>query len=759
MQELYVLSQDDISILRELIDRARRQGLNRPIPLLDAPRPDGAPDVYVALAPAGGIPARAGTVPGAASCEVHKTTAPDGAAPSVAAAGGLSLTVYNFGTAAVPAGTYAVVTRDKWGVWSVTGTGGGGTVDPATIPDANTTVRGLVNTTDQTFGGTKATTRVYPRGDPGASLTNTVTLWVGAAGTESTPYVKVSTVDAVAPVNSFYTQLFPNSLVFSNGGGVQGTNLCSVLTDAATGAFSPSARAGIYIFDSIGKICFILIGRNDSGYSWVPSFAVQRTASDPIQTGLYGTPNGFQFAGGLYIGGSLALVAGDIPDLSGVYAPLAHTHTLAQITDAGTAAALAADTDATLAAASAARVPTQSAVKSFVENLLSGFRWKDPARAATTGNVALTGTQTVDDVALVAGDRVLVKAQTAPAENGIYVVAAGAWARSSDADSEAELVSATVMVREGTANHDTQWTCTNDAITIGTTAVAFAQVTGGGGTYSADETTLHLSGTQFSILAHGVGNAQLRQSPGLSVLGKPTAGTGDVADITAALDGQVMRRSGTAVGFGAVDLAGPNSVANSLPYDKGGTGLNSVSFGALAYGTSATAWALLAGNTTAARRRLVQTGTGIASAAPVWVDDTVSPADLTGTRVGANMASNLSLTSAAWTTVQFDTETEDTLGEYNPATYTFTPSATGLYLINCICYVSSASARNLLAVWTGTTAVYFTMADAVALQIGGTSPVPLTAGVGYTFRVFPTAATATALGGSGNTYLRITRLR
>ncbi len=50
-----------------------------------------------------------------------------------------------------------------------------------------------------------------------------------------------------------------------------------------------------------------------------------------------------------------------------------------------------------------------------------------PVDAASTGNVTRSGTQTIDGVALIAGDKVLLKDQTTPAENGVYTVAAGAW--------------------------------------------------------------------------------------------------------------------------------------------------------------------------------------------------------------------------------------------------------------------------------------------------------------------------------------------
>lgn len=59
-----------------------------------------------------------------------------------------------------------------------------------------------------------------------------------------------------------------------------------------------------------------------------------------------------------------------------------------------------------------------------------------------------------------------------------------------------------------------------------------------------------------TIAANAVSNAKLRQSAGLSVIGRSANTTGDVADITAANDGEVLRRSGTAIGFGTVATAG-----------------------------------------------------------------------------------------------------------------------------------------------------------------------------------------------------------
>ena len=129
-------------------------------------------------------------------------------------------------------------------------------------------------------------------------------------------------------------------------------------------------------------------------------------------------------------------------------------------------------------------VDANAATKGYVDALVTGLTWKNSAKAATSaadGNIALDGSVTVvDGVTLVAGDRVLVHMQTAPAENGIYVVpASGAWVRANDADSAAELANAALFIQEGTAYRDTAWTQTATVATVGTSPVTFSQFSGG----------------------------------------------------------------------------------------------------------------------------------------------------------------------------------------------------------------------------------------------------------------------------------------
>lgn len=159
-------------------------------------------------------------------------------------------------------------------------------------------------------------------------------------------------------------------------------------------------------------------------------------------------------------------------------------------------AANVADTDTSLAAASNTRFATQAAIKAYVDNLLQGIKWKASVACATTANITLSGEQTIDGV-VTSGSRVLVKNQSTGANNGIYVSAAGAWTRATDADTSVEVTQATVFVQAGTANGDTQWTCTTDSITLGSTSLVFAQVSGAG-TYAAGAGLL-LTGNAFSI--------------------------------------------------------------------------------------------------------------------------------------------------------------------------------------------------------------------------------------------------------------------
>jgi len=163
---------------------------------------------------------------------------------------------------------------------------------------------------------------------------------------------------------------------------------------------------------------------------------------------------------------------------------------------------------------------TDAATKGYVDGALQGLAPKAPARAATTGNITLSGTQTVDGVALAVGDRVLVKNQTTASQNGIYVVASGAWTRAADADAWTELINAYLFVSQGTTQADVGFVCTVDAGgTLGTTAVAFtefsraADVTAGAGLVRSGN-ALALTGQALALHNLGTNGLVARTASG-----------------------------------------------------------------------------------------------------------------------------------------------------------------------------------------------------------------------------------------------------
>jgi len=112
---------------------------------------------------------------------------------------------------------------------------------------------------------------------------------------------------------------------------------------------------------------------------------------------------------------------------------------------------------------------------------LGGRDFKNSVLVATTAAISLAGAQVVDGVNVPAGARVLVKNQVAARDNGIWVAAAGAWVRATDADTSAKVTPGlTVEVESGAALADTIWLLITDGpIVLGTTALTFRDITDG----------------------------------------------------------------------------------------------------------------------------------------------------------------------------------------------------------------------------------------------------------------------------------------
>ena len=123
--------------------------------------------------------------------------------------------------------------------------------------------------------------------------------------------------------------------------------------------------------------------------------------------------------------------------------------------------------------------------KEYVDAVKVGLDFKDSVRVATTANISLsTAPAAIDGVTLSSDDRVLVKDQSTGSQNGLYVFngSGSAMTRATDADANAEVTSGMfTFVTEGTVNADSGFVLTTDgSITVGTTALAFAQFSGAG---------------------------------------------------------------------------------------------------------------------------------------------------------------------------------------------------------------------------------------------------------------------------------------
>ena len=96
---------------------------------------------------------------------------------------------------------------------------------------------------------------------------------------------------------------------------------------------------------------------------------------------------------------------------------------------------------------------TDAATKAYVDGIATGLQVKASVVCATTTNLAsLSGLLTIDGITVTAGQRVLVKNQTASQDNGIYVADASVWSRATDMDTWAECIGAYTFVSSGTTN-------------------------------------------------------------------------------------------------------------------------------------------------------------------------------------------------------------------------------------------------------------------------------------------------------------------
>jgi len=122
-----------------------------------------------------------------------------------------------------------------------------------------------------------------------------------------------------------------------------------------------------------------------------------------------------------------------------------------------------------------------AATKAYVDSVAQGLNVHTACDIATTENITLADEQTIDGI-LSSANRILVKNQTDPTENGIYVSQVGAWSRAADMDGADEVAGSFVFVTGGTVNSNTGWVCTNEpeSVIIDTDNITFSQFSDAG---------------------------------------------------------------------------------------------------------------------------------------------------------------------------------------------------------------------------------------------------------------------------------------
>jgi len=146
--------------------------------------------------------------------------------------------------------------------------------------------------------------------------------------------------------------------------------------------------------------------------------------------------------------------------------------------------------------------PTDLVNKNYVDMFVQGYAIKAECQVATTGNITLSGLQTIDGYTTLANDRVLVKNQSTSSQNGIYVASSGAWARSSDANTWNSLISAFTFIQNGSTQQNSGWVCTiASGGTLGVTPVTWSQLANAASYFAG--TGLTLSAYTFSITPVG----------------------------------------------------------------------------------------------------------------------------------------------------------------------------------------------------------------------------------------------------------------
>ena len=195
-----------------------------------------------------------------------------------------------------------------------------------------------------------------------------------------------------------------------------------------------------------------------------------------------------------------ALVSDDIPSIAHTkisdFDTGVRTNTLAEMAAPAAAVSLNSQKITSLATPTAS---TDAATKGYVDSTSQGLDVKDSVKVATTANITLSGTQTIDGVAVSADERVLVKDQSTASQNGLYLCKASTWERTTDLAAGANAAGMFTFVEQGTVNAENGFVCTSDSgsAVVATNNLVYAQFSGAGQITTADG--LQKTGNTISV--------------------------------------------------------------------------------------------------------------------------------------------------------------------------------------------------------------------------------------------------------------------
>ena len=238
--------------------------------------------------------------------------------------------------------------------------------------------------------------------------------------------------------------------------------------------------------------------------------------------------------------GSITLALAN--DLNAVEGLSANGIAVRTATDTWAIRSIAVSTDAASTAALSVGAADGVSGNPTVSIRTSASTVKLHALVATTGNITLSGTQSIDGINLFANNRVLVKNQNTASENGIWVVSSGAWSRATDLDVDDELNGGVVVyIRRGTTNGGKYFRLTTSSepgMTINSTALTFSEIFNGFALTDGDkgDITVSGSGATWTIDADVVDSTNV---------GNKTLSVDDINGAWGVQTGSVLKWNGT----------------------------------------------------------------------------------------------------------------------------------------------------------------------------------------------------------------------